>query len=235
MLSEEASLCDAAGVEGGKDDASLVVITSMQLLHQHHIADLAVLVRLCTIKLLAVQHCDRGFHAFLQSLQVSYVSQRRDHATQLRTVHSGGDSAQDHAAGRLGGASLEVLQQQVAEQEVSQVVRRKAHLVTLCRPARTSAREETREEDTLLVGVRVVHGRVAHQSIQRPPQRLEGFHEVADAVRGGQVTVEHLIRLLEHASISCSFLCLLIVPARHDHVPVARGGELLRRRQTQPR
>ena len=27
----------------------------------------------------------------------------------VRTVHSGGDSAQDHAAGRLGGASLEVL------------------------------------------------------------------------------------------------------------------------------
>mmetsp|Transcript_50339 Transcript_50339/g.80437 ORF Transcript_50339/g.80437 Transcript_50339/m.80437 type:complete len:202 (+) Transcript_50339:56-661(+) len=83
VLTEESGFCDAAWIQRRENDAGFLVEATVQLLHQHHVTDLAVLVGLGTIKGPTVQHGHRRLHALLQSLKVSHVRQRRDHAAQL--------------------------------------------------------------------------------------------------------------------------------------------------------
>lgn len=45
----------------------------------------------------------------VQALEVPHMRQGRNHATQLCTVHRGGDRAQNHAAGGTEAALLQIL------------------------------------------------------------------------------------------------------------------------------
>mmetsp|Transcript_27302 Transcript_27302/g.51104 ORF Transcript_27302/g.51104 Transcript_27302/m.51104 type:complete len:430 (-) Transcript_27302:181-1470(-) len=235
VLAEEARFSNAARVKRGEDNAGLLVIAPVQLLHEHHVAHLAVLVSLGAIEVLPIKHGDGCLHPLLQALHVANVRQGRDHATELRAVHRGRDGAQDHATGWLHGAALQVLKQELAKQEVAQVVGCEAHLIALRGIARPAPREEPWQENTLLVSVGVVHRRVADQGVQGPVEGLEGLRKVADALGGCQVAVQHLIGILEQTSILGRPLRLLEVSAGHDHVPFPGGRQLPGCSEAQPR
>ena len=110
VFTEEARLCDASRIEGGEDNTRFVVISAVQLLHKHHITDLAVLVRLRTIELMGIKHGHRRLHALFQTLEVPHMCNWGNHASQLRTVHGGRDRPKDDATCRLHRAALQVLE-----------------------------------------------------------------------------------------------------------------------------
>mmetsp|Transcript_92011 Transcript_92011/g.237416 ORF Transcript_92011/g.237416 Transcript_92011/m.237416 type:complete len:241 (+) Transcript_92011:72-794(+) len=117
VLAEERGLSDAAWVERREGDAGLVVVALVQLAHQHHVADLAVLVGLGAVEFAAVDHRDRVLHALLEAGEVAQVGQRGHHAAELLAVDAGCHGAEDDAAGLVG--LLQILHEQVDEQEVA--------------------------------------------------------------------------------------------------------------------
>eukprot|EP00404_Azadinium_spinosum_P022804 CAMPEP_0180636334 /NCGR_PEP_ID=MMETSP1037_2-20121125/43107_1 /TAXON_ID=632150 /ORGANISM="Azadinium spinosum, Strain 3D9" /LENGTH=102 /DNA_ID=CAMNT_0022657531 /DNA_START=431 /DNA_END=739 /DNA_ORIENTATION=- len=98
------------------------MVAPMQLPHQHHVADFAVLVRLGSVKEAIVDHRDRGLHACFEALETADVGNGRDHTPKLLVIHARSDSAQYHTTSGLHTAVLQVFQQQVAEQEVAKIV-----------------------------------------------------------------------------------------------------------------
>ena len=127
------------------------------------------------------------------------------------------------------------LQEELAEQEMAQVVCREAELVAIGRVARPLSCEEPWEEDAGLVRVGEVHGRIAHQRIQRPAQSVECIHKVANTAVGGQVAVENLVGVFEHTCFLRRLLCLLEIPAGHNDIPVSRCRQLFCCSQAQTR
>mmetsp|Transcript_92012 Transcript_92012/g.237418 ORF Transcript_92012/g.237418 Transcript_92012/m.237418 type:complete len:481 (+) Transcript_92012:72-1514(+) len=234
VLAEERGLSDAAGVEGREDDARGGVEPLVQLPHEHHVADLAILVGLRPVELAAINHGDvRALHARLKALELADVRKRGDHATKLLAVDARRHRAKDDAPCRLDGAILEVLNHQVAEQEVAEVVGRKTQLMPVCGPPWAAAREEAREEGAGLVRVGEVDGCIAHQGVQLPPEEAEGSNELPDAVVGSEVQVHHHVAALRQLGFPRDLLALLEVAAGHDNAPLARLRHRDRRGQAE--
>mmetsp|Transcript_87104 Transcript_87104/g.254910 ORF Transcript_87104/g.254910 Transcript_87104/m.254910 type:complete len:442 (+) Transcript_87104:267-1592(+) len=227
VLAEEAGLGNAAWVHGREDDARLLVVPAVELAHEHHVADLAVLVRLGAAEGPAIDHGGRGLHPLLETLEIADSCHGGNHAAQLLVVDARGDRSQDHAARGLHEAVLQVLQEELAEQEVAKVVGGKLHLVPVCRPPRAATGEETGKECPLLVRVGEVQRSVADERVQRTLERAERPDKLADAVVGREVAVEDLVAAFWEAVLLRDHLSFHKVAAGHDDEPVAPLCHLL--------
>lgn len=76
VLPEQPRGGDAAGVQGGEGDAGFLVVTTVELLHCEHVADLAVLVGLGAVKVSPVDH-GGGVQPVQAALHPSQVPQIR--------------------------------------------------------------------------------------------------------------------------------------------------------------
>mmetsp|Transcript_55060 Transcript_55060/g.103195 ORF Transcript_55060/g.103195 Transcript_55060/m.103195 type:complete len:211 (+) Transcript_55060:554-1186(+) len=210
------------------------MVSLMELSHEHDVTDLAVLVRLCAVKPTVVDHRHRLFHSSLQALKFPDVRNRWDHAAHLLVVDARRDRAEDDASSRLHGALLQVFKQEIAEEEVPEVVRGEAQLVPVGRPPWPTTWKESREEGSLFVSIGEVHCGIAHQCIQRNVQCPESGDKLADTVVRCKVQVHDHVAALRKVLLFGNALRLHKISAGHDHAPFAGLGQLSRCGEAEP-
>lgn len=119
VVAEEGGFGDATGVEGVKDDAGFLVVAAVQFPHGEHIAQFAVFVGFARFEDFAVGHGDRGFKSSFKAFEVSQVGGGGDGDFAAEFFGVGGDGAEDDEATIAVGGFFEVIQHEVAQQEVA--------------------------------------------------------------------------------------------------------------------
>jgi hypothetical protein len=71
LLSEQRSLGNTPGIHAAKGNSGTVVVSPMQFAHGHHVANLTVLVGLCSEEGLSVSHGDGLLGSLFESREVS--------------------------------------------------------------------------------------------------------------------------------------------------------------------
>lgn len=208
MLAEETCFGDATRVKRGKSDA-IATKTLVELAHAQHIADFGVFVSLGTVKFTTVDHdlavgksreitkIGLGWHVACQGVGVSCNGSDDNHTGSSSVV-----------VRRL----LEVFQEQVCHEEVSQVVGSYRELKAIGSEAR-------------LLRSGQIDGSIAHESIESTPAGLEVGNKLSHRLEGSKINVHDGVGALGDVETLGSLLCLQEVTACHDHVPIARGGE----------
>mmetsp|Transcript_19433 Transcript_19433/g.29400 ORF Transcript_19433/g.29400 Transcript_19433/m.29400 type:complete len:336 (+) Transcript_19433:79-1086(+) len=157
LLAEEGRLGDAPRVHAAEGDARRVVVAPVQLADRHHVAHFGVLVGLGPKEILAIRHAVLPVGGPLETIgQPLHVAQgslwvNQPAAYSIGVASNGADN--DHAL-VVRPLLDHILQQQLAEQEVAEMVHSHAHLKPLL------------GEAGLGVGGKV-NGCIAHKSRER--------------------------------------------------------------------
>jgi len=211
LFSEELGLGNASRVHTREGDSRGFVVSSVQFGNGHHIANLAVLVRLGSEKWLSISHGDGFFRSFGESGEIAEVGTRVDE-TSSNSVRVSSDTSDDAAPRSLHLG--QIINQQIDQQKMSKMIDPHALLKAVIRPSRLR-----------ISGL--VHRRIADQIVQTAValERLEIEDEIPHALKRPQLQFHHDVGPLGHAELLGDALSLLDVPHGHDDEMSPRLGE----------